>query len=183
MAMNEPIGLSAPAERQVERHGALDAALHGAAKGFALAGGGVLLGLIAMSLVSIVGRKLANAPITGDVELMQSGVAAAAAALLPYCTIRGEHLRVDFFTERAPGWLKRPLDGTADLLLAAVMAVLAWRTGLQALDIREAQEVTPLLSIPLWLPVAAQAPSLALTAACALRRGVALFLSNGEIAR
>lgn len=174
--MNEPIGL--PAE--MVPHDSLERALRLAAKGFALLGGGTLLGLIVMSLVSIVGRKLADAPITGDVELMQGGTAMAAAALLPYCTIQGEHLRVDFFTERAPAWLRRPLDGVADLLLATVMAVLAWRTGLQAMDIREAQEVTPLLSIPLWLPVAALVPSLALTAACAAHRGVVGFLEKWE---
>lgn len=174
--MNEPIGL--PAE--MVPHDVLERALHLAAKGFALLGGGTLLGLIAMSLVSIVGRKLAAAPITGDVELMQAGTAAAAAALLPYCTIQGEHLRVDFFTEKAPAWLRRPLDGVADLLLALVMAVLAWRTGLQAIDIREAGEVTPLLSIPVWLPVAALVPSLALTAACAAHRAVRGFLGEGE---
>ncbi|HYD68754.1 TRAP transporter small permease [Azospirillum sp.] len=174
--MNEPIGI--PIE--LAPHDVVERALIQAAKGFALLGGAALLGLIAMSLVSIVGRKLANAPITGDVEMMQAGTAAAAAALLPYCTIQGEHLRVDFFTEKAPAWLRRPLDGVADLLLALVMAVLAWRTGLQAVDIREAGEVTPLLSIPVWLPVAALVPSLALTAACAAHRAVRDFVGEED---
>jgi len=177
--MNEPIGL--PAE--MVPHDSLERTLRLVAKGFALLGGGTLIGLIAMSLVSIVGRKLANAPITGDVELMQAGTAVAAAALLPYCTIQGDHLRVDFFTEKAPAWLRRPLDGVAGLLLATVMAVLAWRTGLQALDIRDAQEVTPLLSIPLWMPVAALIPSLALTAVCAAYHGIVGFLGAWEDGR
>ncbi|HYH23160.1 MAG TPA: TRAP transporter small permease [Azospirillum sp.] len=174
--MNEPIGLPAA----VVPHDVVERALLPAAKGFALLGGAALLGLIAMSLVSIVGRKLAGTPITGDVEMMQAGTAAAAAALLPYCTIRGEHLRVDFFTEKAPAWLRRPLDGVADLLLALVMATLAWRTGLQAVDLREAREVTPLLSIPVWLAVGALVPSLALTAACAAHRAVTGLLTGRE---
>jgi TRAP-type C4-dicarboxylate transport system permease small subunit len=165
--MQEPMGLPAdpPAARGVER------ALLTSAKGFALVGGGLFIGLIAMSLVSIIGRKLANAPITGDVELMQVGTAVAAAAFLPLCTTLGEHLRVDFFTEFAPVAARRVLDAVSDLLLGLVALLLAWRAGLQTLDIREAAEVTPLLSIPIWLPMAGMIPSLVLVALCALARG------------
>lgn len=149
----------------------LDRALLATARGFALVGGGLFIGLIGLSLVSIVGRKLANAPITGDVELMQVGTAVAASALLPLCTTLGEHLRVDFFSDFAPAAVRRALDGLADLLLGLVALLLAWRTGLQTLDIREAAEVTPLLGLPLWLPMAAMLPSLMLVALCALVRG------------
>ncbi len=142
-----------------------------AARGFALAGGGLFIALIAMSLVSIVGRKLADAPITGDVELMQIGTAVAASALLPLCTALGEHLRVDFFTEAAPAGVRRRLDAASDLLLGLVALLLAGRSGLQMLDLRAAAEVTPLLGIPVWLPMAAMIPGLALTALCALARG------------
>lgn len=135
---------------------------------FALAGGGLFIGLIALSLVSIIGRKLANAPVIGDVEIMQVGTAAAAAMLLPLCTILGEQLRVDFFTESASPAVRRLLDTVADLLLAAVFLLLAWRTGHQALDVREAGEVTPLVSWPVWIPTAMMVPSFALTAVCAL---------------
>lgn len=165
--MQEPMGLPAdpPAARGVER------LLLTGAKGCALVGGGLFIGLIVMSLVSIIGRKLANAPITGDVELMQVGTAVAAAAFLPLCTTLGEHLRVDFFTEFAPAPVRRFLDAVSDLLLGLVALLLVWRAGLQTLDIREAAEVTPLLGVPIWLAMAGMLPSLALVALCALARG------------
>ena len=68
--------------------GSFAAVLEKLSIGFALAGGLVFVGLIGMSLVSIVGRKLANAPIQGDIELMQMGAAVGAAAFLPICICR-----------------------------------------------------------------------------------------------
>lgn len=163
--MHEPIG-----SPDFRPRAGIDRALLLAAKGFALAGGCIFLALVGMSLLSIFGRKLANLPVTGDVEMMQVGTAVAACAFLPLCTILGENLRVDFFTEAAPAWLRRLLDAMADLLLGAMVLLLVWRTGLQTIDIREAGEVTPLLGLPVWIPMAVMLPSLVLTALCALAR-------------
>nr|WP_295829473.1 TRAP transporter small permease [uncultured Azospirillum sp.] len=183
--MHEPIGL--PDRPPTD---GLSRVLLVAARGFALAGGGIFLALVGMSLLSILGRKLANLPVTGDVEMMQVGTAVAACAFLPLCTILGENLRVDFFTEAAPAWLRRLLDAVADLLLGALVLLLVWRTGLQTIDIREAGEVTPLLGLPVWIPMAAMLPSLVLTALCALarcRRGLTsaqhLTAGTAEVAR
>ena len=40
----------------------------------------------------------------------------AATAFLPYCTLLGEHIKVDFFTESMRDSLKRPIDGATELL-------------------------------------------------------------------
>ena len=61
--------------------------VHAASKGFAVLGGVGFIALVLMSLVSIVGRKIASAPITGDIELMQMVGAVAAAAMLPYLSL------------------------------------------------------------------------------------------------
>ena len=67
-------------------------------KGLALTGGALFIGMIVLSVISIVGRKLWSAPINGDLEILQMGTGIAAAAFFPYCTLMGEHLRVEFFT-------------------------------------------------------------------------------------
>lgn len=156
------------APRLVVEHGAVEHRLVTAARGFALLGGAVFIGLVVMSLISIIGRKLGGKPITGDVELMQMGTAIGAAAFMPYCTMLRDHLRVEFFTEKAPAALRGSLDACANLLLSALFAALAWRTGLQVVDVRDAGEVSTLLAIPVWMPMAAMVPSLALAALCAL---------------
>lgn len=148
------------------------------AKLFAIFGGIGFISLVGISLYSIIGRKIANAPLTGDVELMQVGTAMSAAALLPYCTLLGEHLRVDFFTEHLSRKVRGKMDAMADILLAIFFALIAWRTGLASMDVKEAAEVSPLLSIPMWLPMNLVVPSLILASFCALYRGIAEFLGK-----
>ncbi|RJF97011.1 TRAP transporter small permease [Noviherbaspirillum cavernae] len=149
-----------------------------AAKTAAIAGGLLFIALIVMSLISIIGRKLGFGPVEGDIELMQAGTAVAAMAFLPYCTLQGEHIKVDFFTENMRESLKRPIDGVAECLLALVVALLTWRTALSAVALHEAGEVTTLVSLPVWIPVAALVPILALTTLCAMYRAVASFRSS-----
>ncbi len=149
--------------------------LLGVAKAFALAGGVMFILMIGLSVVSIVGRKLWSSPINGDLELLQMGTGVAAAAFFPYCTLMNEHLRVEFFTASLSERAHSILDGFANLLLALVMAVLAWRGSIQAHEIYEAGEVTVMRDIPVWIPVACLVPSLALTALCGLNRALHHF--------
>jgi len=146
-------------------------------RGFALTGGGVLLLLIGMSLVSIIGRKLFAAPIRGDMELMEMGGAIAIAAFLPLCEIRGLHIKADAFTLWASPQLKRVLDAFAHVLLLIVAAVLAGRTGLQAINTHQYGDVSTLLSVPMWVPLWCIVPSLVLLALCALARALELLAS------
>ncbi|OAN46712.1 hypothetical protein A6A04_06320 [Paramagnetospirillum marisnigri] len=162
-----------PAERSA--HDVIDAWLNRTAEAMAWTGGITLMALVVMSLVSIISRKLGFQPVNGDVELMQMGSAIAAAAFIPLCTLRGDHLRVEFFTEGCRPEVKRKFDAVGDALLALVLAALAWRTGFQALDGRTTGEVSPLLALPLWIPVALMVPSLALTGLCAIYRTIVEF--------
>lgn len=133
-------------------------------EGFAILGGVGFIALVLMSLISIVGRKLASAPITGDIEMMQMVGAVAAAAMLPYCEMERHHLRVDFFTTRLPQNAKHKLDAVSHLLLALVALLVAWRTGVGALSLREAGEASMMLLWPVWTVVAALVPSFLLLA-------------------
>ena len=137
---------------------------------WALGGGLVFCALVLMSLVSIVGRKLFATPIQGDMELMQMGSAIAAAAFLPLCEVYDHHIKVDAFTNRlstrARGWL----DVLGHGLLALTGALLVWRTTLYAMSAKESFEVSALLLVPLWWPVALLVPSFALLTLAALAR-------------
>lgn len=170
--MNESLSFdgSSPLE-----HGRLYRILHYPAQGFALAGGLLMLSLIAMSLVSIVGRKLLSMPIRGDIELMEIGAAIAIASFLPLCELRGMHIKVDAFTMGVSFALRRLLDTLAHLACMFVALILAWRTGLQMLDNMEYGDVSTLLSIPLWIPLLLIVPSLLLLALCALARVFDLY--------
>lgn len=144
--------------------------LHQLSTAFALLGGLTFCALIVMSIVSIVGRKLFAAPVQGDVELMQIGAAVGAAAFLPVCALHDSNVKVDALT----GWMSRrwrsALDTVAHALLSIAAAVLCWRTTLAAIDGHASGEVSTLLSVPMWQPVALLVPSLLLLALCGLYR-------------
>lgn len=153
--------------------------LHWLSKAFALVGGAGFIGLVLMSLVSIIGRKLASAPVPGDIEIMQMGGAVAAAAMLPFCEMERQHLRVDFFTTRLSSSARQRLDAMAHLLLAIVAAIIAWRTAAGAASLREAGEASMMLLWPVWTVVAALVPSFVLLALAALYNAAGCLAAAG----
>ena len=161
------------------QRGLMGRVLYQACQAFALAGGVVLLALINMSLVSIIGRKLFNTPIRGDIELMEIGASIAIAAFLPLCEMRGIHIKVDTFTMKMPDGVVRALDGIAHLLCMGAALLLAWRTSLQLRDNLEYGDVSTLLSIPMWIPLALIVPSLVLLALAGAYR-VSVCLGGGR---
>src|SRR5512145_3088510 len=108
-----------------------------------------------MSVVSIAGRTVLGQPLAGDFELVQVGCAVAVAAFLPYCQLRRGNIIVDFFTVRAGPRVQAALDALGALLLAAVMALLAWRTAAGMLTVKAAGEITMIVGFPVWLGYAA----------------------------
>lgn len=165
--------LAAPGESCAPVAGPWGRRLHALTRLFAIAGGAGFIALVLMSLVSIIGRKLAATPVPGDIEIMQMGSAVAAAAMLPFCEMERHHLRVDFFTQRLPARARHALDALSHLLLALVAAVIAWRTTVGALSLREAGESSMMLLWPVWTVVAALVPSFALLAVAALANTLA----------
>lgn len=162
----------------IEREGAIEVVsrqgvgrvLDRQATGFAMLGGLTFCALIVMSIVSIVGRKLFSTPVPGDVELMQMGVAVGAAAFLPLCELFDHNIKVDALT----GWMtdrgRAALDTVAHGLLTVAAVLITWRTSLAVVDGYSSGEVSTLLTVPMWLPVALLVPSFALLALCGLYR-------------
>jgi TRAP-type C4-dicarboxylate transport system permease small subunit len=153
--------------------------LDGLARAFALAGGALLVAITAMSVWSIAGRTLRGRPVAGDFELVQIGCAAAVAAFLPYCQLRRGNIIVDFFTTRAGPRTQAGLDAFGALLVAAVMAFLAWRTTAGMLTVKASNEISMIVGFPIWIGYAAIVPSLVLTTLVA----VATAVESGKAAR
>lgn len=141
-------------------HGPLGLRLLATSRALAYLGGIIMILLIAMSLVSIIGRKLFSLPIPGDLEIMQMGAAVAAAMFFPWCQMNDAHVRVDFFTTRLPVRARAALDGIAALLLGGVMLLLSWRTGVAALASKASSDSSVMLGLPQWVAEALIVPSL-----------------------
>jgi len=103
------------------------------------------------------GPRAARAADPGDVEITQFAIALALSLGLPWCQWRRANIIVDFFTQKLDAAVTRRLDAAGCLLVAAMCALLAWRTGAGALAVREAGETTMVLALPMWWIYAALA--------------------------
>lgn len=131
-------------------------------KAAAIAGGLVFVGLVIMSIVSIVGRKLFSMPVPGDVELLQVCSAFAAATFFAYCHLVGGDVKVDFFTHHMKPAHVHLLDAAGSLLVGAFGLLIAWRAGAGALSVKESGETTMILGWPLWIGQMLMVPGFAL---------------------
>ena len=126
----------------------------------AFAGGAVLLGLTALTCISIIGRALIPldiglGPIRGIYDMTEIGMAAAVFAFLPWAQYREAHARVDLFQWAIP----RKLDQFLDVLFNAAMAFVAfigtYRLYLGMQDKLSYGETTLIAQIPVWQGYAA----------------------------
>lgn len=150
-------------------------------------GGLVLCVLIIMTCISILGRSMIDVlnsaavqalmpaaanwllaagvgPIKGDFELVEAGVAFSICAFLPLCTLTGGHASVDVFTNMMSERAVHRLRVFTDMVLAAVMVILAVQlfAGMQS-KINSGQ-TSFLIEFPVWWAYAASFVGLAVTA-------------------
>ena len=136
-----------------------------ASTGLALVGGCIFMALIGMSIVSITGRKLFAAPIPGDVEILQASAAFACAAFFAVCHMKNGDVKVDFLTAKASPRVVGALDAFGSLLVGAFGLLIAWRSGIGALGLKESGETTMILGLPIWGSQALMVPGFLLLGA------------------
>jgi len=141
---------------------------------------GVLLTVITlMTCVSVIGRNTTGWTIVGDFELSGSAAGAAIALFLPWCQARRGNIIVDFFTARASEATRETLDRLGAFILAAVMALMAWRTALGGLSAWSANSSSMMLGFPEWVVYAGMVPPLALAALIGLAQALRGFQHAG----
>ncbi len=149
----------------------------GTAKLMALTGGAILLVLMAVTCLSVLGRMLNTfgnvawmksnlgslaellqrfAPITGDFELVEMGIALAVFLFLPWCQLNQRHAAVHVFTRRAlPHRVNALLLLVWEGLLVLVLGLMSLRLFAGMNDRMLYNETTFLLQWPVWWAYAA----------------------------
>ena len=143
------------------------------ARCMALLGGLVLVALVILTSVSVTGRGLNSlghsqfltslsqsvadwliatgvAPVTGDFELVEAGVAFAIFAFLPICQLYSEHATVDLFTAGLPEKLNKALIAFWDIILTFTTILLTQRLYAGMISKKYYGETTFLLEFPIW---------------------------------
>ncbi len=126
------------------------AALERATRGLALAGGFLLACVLVMTVASVAGRYLFNAPIPGDYEITELACGVAVFAFLPYCQLKRANIVVEFFTARLAEKWKRVLDAVHSFAFAGVAILMAWRLAVGGLSKMSDGQTTIYLGIPLF---------------------------------
>lgn len=137
----------------------------------ALFGGLILLALVAVTVISVVGRAantiahfdfvetklpLLNTffsgfgPIIGDFELVEAGVAVAIMAFLPICQMTRGHASVELFTHFLPSRISLLLAMMWEALFAFVLIIITWRLFVGTSDKLRYGETTFMLQFPIW---------------------------------
>ncbi|HRY89341.1 MAG TPA: TRAP transporter small permease [Rubrivivax sp.] len=139
-------------------------ALLAVSKAAAVVGGLVFVAIVAMSIVSIVGRKLVSMPVPGDFELVEMGSAVGASFFFAYCHLNRGDVKVDFFTQHWSAAKVMWLDAIGSTLIGLFGAVVAWRTAVGAFALREVGESSAILDWPMWVVRLAMVPGFVLMA-------------------
>lgn len=118
--------------------------------GWALAGGVVLLLVVAMHTWSVIGNQFGH-PFPGDFEMTEIGVANAAFAFLPYCQLTGANVTADIFTSRASKRWIAMFSLAGSVVALAFSVLLLWRMYAGMLDQKSYGYETAVLQFPNWI--------------------------------
>ena len=134
----------------------------------AILAGLLMTGITLLTCMSLVGRNTTGWTIAGDFELTGVATGAAIALFMPLCQLKRGHIIVDFFTAKASDATNALLDRFGALLVAAVFALMAWRTVLGGQNAYDSFSGTMMLGFPEWIVYAAMVPPFVLCSLIAL---------------
>lgn len=157
----------------------------------AVLGGVVLVFLVLMTCWSVIGRELNSffkgefatqtfpalaqwisglgvGPVSGDVELVEAGVAFAIFAFFPICQLGNGHAKVDIFTSGLPRRVRAGMQALTDMIFAVALILIAWRLSAGLAEKQQYSETTFMLQFPIWWAYAASLVAASIAAATAI---------------
>ena len=134
----------------------------------------MLFAMVALTFVDVLGRRLFNTPVFGANDITEHLMAVIIFAGLPLLTGQRGHLSIDLFDKwlLAPGW--RLWHRLVDVLVAAVLGLIAYQYYLAIEEARNINEVSQALLIPRYWMYG----FISLT--CALAAVLALFVESPQ---
>lgn len=144
-------------------------------EGWALIGGAVLAGVVAVNVWTVAASVIGLA-FPGAFELTEIGVAIAAFMFLPYCQLTGQNVTADIFTARSGRRLKALLASFGSAVAFGFAALLLWRMTFGMLDQKDYALTSAILQIPIWwafIPILISLALLVAAAAATFRDAIA----------
>ena len=113
-----------------------------------LAGAAVLFAMMLLTTADVACRYLFNSPILGSLEIIEFMVVLVVFFFLGITEREGAHVRVDLVLSTLSSNPRRGLKLFTLLLSLAIMALITWMTGIQAMETAELGEYSSILHIP-----------------------------------
>lgn len=131
----------------------------------------MLSAMVLLTFTDVIGRRLFNTPVFGANDITEHLMAIIVFSGLPLLTLQRGHLSIDLLDT----WLLRPgfrwWHKGVDILIAAVLGLIAWQYFIAIGEAREMSEVSQALNIPRWWMYSFIAFTTALAAVAALTVG------------
>lgn len=112
--------------------------------------GAVLVSLMLLTTADVAGRYFFNRPITGVFDFTHFAVLIMTFLGLAYCGVQNGHVVIELFTQRLGRRTRRRLNRLVNLAGAVLFAVIAWRSVVQSIDVREFKESSQLMQVPFF---------------------------------
>lgn len=112
--------------------------------------GVVLLALMLLTTADVAGRYFFNAPLNGVFDLTHFAVSIMTFLGLSYCGYRGGHVVIELLYEKLPMVARGVLNRVINLVGCVLFGVIAWRTAVQSIDVRDMGEASQLMEIPFF---------------------------------
>lgn len=108
----------------------------------------MLSAMVALTFVDVLGRRLFNTPVFGANDITEHLMAIIIFTGLPLLTARRGHLSIDLLDHwlLRPAW--RPWHKVVDVLIATVLALIAWEYVAAVGEAQQIADVSPALNIP-----------------------------------
>ena len=110
----------------------------------------MLSAMVLLTFTDVIGRRLFNTPVFGANDITEHLMAIIVFAGLPLLTGQRGHLSIDILDN----WLISPSflwwHKAVDILIAAVLGLIAWQYFIAIGEARDTSEVSQALGIPRW---------------------------------
>ena len=118
----------------------------------AAVGGLAVAGIIAVTVVDVVGRQFGHS-VKGAYDLVRVLGAIAMGCALPITKAVKGHIAIEYFFQKMGRRGRAATDTAMRLVLLALFGLLAWHFALQGRNFLESGEVTTTLHMPMfWVP-------------------------------
>ena len=114
------------------------------------AGVAILALMMLLTVADVTLRYFFNKPILGSYEITELMMAVLAAVTIGYAATLKAHVNVDLLVTRLPERFQAVIAIFTNLICVVFFALMLWRNIYQSSVLREANSVSPALSIPVF---------------------------------